>query len=85
MKALYRFLDDKLYAGAATTPSNGTLPGATSEITVDRTQFGAGWFVTPTVLLKAEWMQQNYKDFPPTDIRNGGKIKGFMVEGVVAF
>lgn len=43
------------------------------------------WFVTPTVLLKSEWMQQMYKDFPALDIRNGGKIKGFMVEGVVAF
>jgi hypothetical protein len=30
-------------------------------------------------------MQQMYKNFSPTDIRNGGKIKGFMVEGVVAF
>jgi hypothetical protein len=54
-------------------------------VTVNRTQFGAGWFVTPTVLLKGEWMQQLYKDFPTTDIRNGGKIIGFMVEGVVAF
>jgi hypothetical protein len=30
-------------------------------------------------------MQQLYKDFAPTDIRNGGKIKGFVLEGVVAF
>jgi hypothetical protein len=84
-EGVYRFLGDKLYAGGRYNTVNGTLPGATSEVTVDRTQFGAGWFVTPTVLLKTEWMQQNYKDFPAADIRNGGKIKGFMVEGVVAF
>jgi hypothetical protein len=57
----------------------------TSEVSVDRTQFSAGWFIVPTVLFKTEWMQQMYNDFPMTDIRNGGKIKGFMVEGVVAF
>jgi hypothetical protein len=84
-EGLYRFLDNKLFVGGRYNTVNGTLPGATSEVTVDRTQFGAGWFVTQTVLLKGEWMQQMYKDFAPTDIRNGGKIKGFMVEGVVAF
>ena len=84
-EGLYRFLDNKLFVGGRYNTVNGTLPGATSEVTVDRTQVGAGWFITPTVLLKGEWMQQLYKDFAPTDIRNGGKIKGFMVEAVVAF
>ena len=63
----------------------GKLAGAANDVNVDRYQLSAGWFVTPTVMLKGEWMQQMYKDFPVTDIRNGGKIKGFMVEGVVAF
>ena len=84
-EGLYRFLDNKLFVGTRYNTVEGTLPGQTSEVTVDRTQMGAGWFITPTVLLKGEWMQQTYKDFAPTDIRNGGKIKGFMVEGVVAF
>ena len=84
-EALYRIVDNKLYVAGRYNTVDGTLPGMTKEVTVNRTQFGAGWFVTPTVLLKGEWMQQLYKDFPTTDIRNGGKIKGFMVEGVVAF
>ena len=84
-EALYRFLDNKLYVASRYNTAKGTLYGATSDVTVDRTQFAAGWFIIPTVLLKTEWMQQNYKDFPTTDIRNGGKIKGFMVEGVVGF
>ena len=84
-EGLYRFLDNKLFVGGRYNTVDGTLPGMTSEVTVDRTQFGAGWFVTQTVLLKGEWMQQLYKDFAPTDIRNGGKIKGFVVDGVVAF
>jgi len=84
-EALYRFLGNKLYVASRYNTATGTLPGMTSEVTVDRSQFSGGWFVVPTVLLKTEWMQQNYKDFPTNDIRNGGKIKGFMVEGVVAF
>ena len=80
-------LGDKLYVGEPLQHGRpvDAVRRRRSEVTVDRTQFGAGWFVTPTVLLKSEWMNQNYKDFPTTDIRNGGKIKGFMVEGVVAF
>jgi hypothetical protein len=84
-EALYRFLGDKLYVGGRYNTVSGKYAGMLNEVTVNRTQLGGGWFVTPTVLLKSEWMQQNYKDFPTADIRNGGKIKGFMVEGIVAF
>ncbi|HTK53152.1 MAG TPA: hypothetical protein VL308_14780, partial [Gemmatimonadaceae bacterium] len=84
-EALYRFYSNKLYVAGRYNAAKGTLPGMTSDVTVDRSQFSAGWFIVPTVLFKTEWMQQMYNDFPLTDIRNGGKIKGFMVEGVVAF
>ena len=84
-EALYRFADERLYVGTRYNTVKGALLGMTNDVTVDRTQLGGGWFVTPTVLLKGEWMNQKYNDFPTTDIRNGGKIKGFMVEGVVAF
>jgi hypothetical protein len=52
---------------------------------VDRYQLGGGFFLTPTVLLKGEYVNQKYNDFPVTDIRSGGKFNGFMVEGVVSF
>jgi hypothetical protein len=55
------------------------------EVSIDRTQVGGGWFVTPLIVLKGEWVNQRYTDFPTTDIRNGGRFKGFVVEGVVAF
>jgi hypothetical protein len=35
--------------------------------------------------MKAEWVNQKYNDFPTSDIRSGGKFKGYMIEGVVAF
>ena len=52
---------------------------------MNRWQLGGGWFVTPNILTKAEWVNQKYNDFPVNDIRNGGNFKGFMFTGAVAF
>jgi hypothetical protein len=83
---VYRFLaNEKLFVGGRYNTAKGELTGITNTVSVDRTQLGAGWFITPSLLLKGEWVQQKYNDFPTTDIRNGGKFKGFMVEGAVAF
>jgi hypothetical protein len=35
--------------------------------------------------LKAEYVNQQYKDFPITDYRNGGKFSGYVIEAVVGF
>ena len=81
----YRFLGDKLYASGRYNTATGKLAGFTQNAGVERTQFGGGWFITPLVLMKGEYVTQRYNDFPLADIRNGGKFNGFMVEGVVAF
>lgn len=82
---VYRFYEERLYVGGRYNTVSGRLANMTNDINVKRTQFGGGWFVTPLVLLKAEYVKQKYNDFPTTDIRNGGKFSGFMMEGVVAF
>ena len=83
---VYRFLkDEQLFVGARYNTAKGELTGITDKVSADRVQLGAGWFITPSLLLKGEWVNQQYNDFPTTDIRNGGKFKGFMMEGVVAF
>jgi hypothetical protein len=85
-EATYRFLaDEMIFIAARYNKATGELPGMTQKVGADRSQVGAGWFLTPNVLLKGEWVNQKYSDFPTTDIRNGGRFKGFMVEGVVAF
>lgn len=85
-EAVYRFFaDERVFIGGRYNSAEGELVGMTEKVGADRSQFGAGWFLTPTVLLKGEWVDQKYRDFPTTDIRNGGRFKGFMVEGVVAF
>ncbi|MFL5527101.1 MAG: hypothetical protein ACJ79I_11815 [Gemmatimonadaceae bacterium] len=85
-EVVYRFFpDQRLYVAARYNTVKGQLTVGTPDVKVNRSQFGGGWFITPNVLTKLEFVNQKYLDFPTTDIRNGGKFKGFMVEGVVAF
>jgi hypothetical protein len=85
VEGTYRFLGDRLYTSARYNTVSGRPMGLTKDVSVDRSQFGGGWFINQLILLKGEWVNQQYSDFPTTDIRNGGKFKGFVVEGVVAF
>lgn len=82
---VYRFLGDRLYVGARYNTLSGELFAAGSEQSVDRKALSAGWFVTPNVLLKGEYVTQSYDDFAPTSIMHGGKFDGVVVQGSVAF
>jgi len=84
-EGVFRFAGDALYAAARYNSVSGELAGIKNDINVNRWQFGGGWFVTPLLLAKAEWVNQKYLNFPTTDIRNGGQFKGFMFEGTLAF
>ena len=84
-EALYRFAGNQLYAAGRYNVVKGRLAGFANDVTVDRVQVGGGWFITPNLMAKAEYVKQQYKDFPSTDIRNGGEFSGMMVEGVVTF
>lgn len=84
-EGLYRFAGKKLYVGGRYNTVSGELFGIANDITVQRSQVGGGWFLTPNVLSKIEFVRQVYNNFPMNDIRSGGKFQGFMVEGAVAF
>lgn len=85
-EGLYRFADDKLYLGGRYINAAGQFVAKNYAVqSVNRVQLGGGWFVTPNVLAKAEWVNQKYNDFPLTDIRHGGEFKGFMISGAVGF
>jgi hypothetical protein len=58
------------------------MPG---DVTANRYQVGGGWYLNPMMLMKVEWMKQRYYGFPANDIRNGGRIQGFVVETALAF
>ncbi len=85
-EGLYRFARDKFYVGGRYNTLKGQLISKSSaDESTSRYQIGGGWFVTPNVLAKAEWVNQTYDNFPLTDIRSGGKFSGFMVSGAIGF
>jgi hypothetical protein len=85
-EALYRFGDDHFYVGGRYNTLAGQMIAKNySDQTVNRSELGGGWFVTPNILAKLEYVNQKYNDFPLTDIRRGGQFKGFMIQGAVGF
>ncbi len=83
---LYRFAaDEKFYVGARWNSLTGNLGAAAPDADVVRTTLGGGWYITPSLMLKAEYVNQTYDGFVSTDIRNGLKFNGFMIQAVTAF
>jgi hypothetical protein len=64
---------------------SGELFGSGADVSANRFQIGGGWFLTPQMVMKAEYVSQEYKDYPTGSIFNGGKFNGLMVEGVISF
>lgn len=82
---VYRFgCKENLYVAARYNVVKGNL-GFAEDVTVDRIAGSAGWFITRNVLLKGEYVQQNYRDFPIGDIRNEGKFSGYVIAATVGF
>lgn len=96
---VYRFLpNEQMYVGSRyikvtgqpnglrySADDTGKTPGSQAEVGIDRLAFVAGWFPTKNLLLKFEYMIQNYTDFPKRDYRHEGKVSGFMIEAVIGF
>jgi hypothetical protein len=83
---VYRFFPrEQMFAGIRYNKAEGRMADLVNEVGADRWQIAGGWFITPNILMKAEYVAQAYKGYPPTNIRNGGKFSGTMLEGVVAF
>jgi hypothetical protein len=83
---VYRFGHaEKFYVGARYNAVKAELPGITQDVKIDRTAFAAGFFMTRNILMKGEYVIQNYKDFATTDYRSGGKFNGYVIEAVVGF
>ncbi len=82
---LYRFGNkDNLYIGTRYNTVSGELASG-EDVSVNRFQLGAGWFLTKNILMKAEYVNQTYKDYPATDIHADGEFKGIMLEAAISF
>ena len=83
---VYRFMtNESMFVGVRYNKATGEVAGNPGKVGANRWQLGGGWFLTPNILAKAEYVNQEYVGYPPANIRNGGKFSGMMLEGVVAF
>jgi hypothetical protein len=84
--AIYRFAPkERLFVGARYNKAFGPLPTGPGNVGARRWEAGGGWFITPNVMAKGEYVRQDYFGYPTTDIKSGGRFNGMMLEGVVAF
>lgn len=85
-EVVYRFLpDEQAFIGARYNKVSGELPGANGDVSVDRIQLAAGWYTTKNLLLKVEYVNQNFNDFDASDVRHQAKFNGVVVEAAIAF
>ncbi|UNY98720.1 hypothetical protein MQE36_16785 [Zhouia spongiae] len=82
---LYRFgNDENFYIGTRYNTVNAELAGG-NDVSVNRFNVGGGWFMTKNILMKAEYVTQNYKDYPTGDLLEDGKFNGFVLEAAISF
>jgi len=57
----------------------------TGDVKVNRTAGSFGWFLTKNIMMKVEYVNQEYLNYPNTNILNGGKFNGFCAEASIGF
>jgi hypothetical protein len=82
--AKYNVVNGDLVFGTSTVQPS-ISQGVRQHVKVERSAVAAGWFITPNILMKAEYVTQKYMDFPAADLRSNGKFEGFVIEGVIGF
>lgn len=95
----YNAVDAEIALGQATNTASYIYQGDRFDVTIKRTAFAGGWFITKNVLLKGEYVNQKYTGFPEffdnrstsatgfkdTSMFAKGEFKGFVIQGVVTF
>jgi len=79
LESLFHFgKDEKFFGGIRYNYTENN-----SDNSIIRVQIGCGWFLTPNVLIKAEYVDQNYNNF--IIYGNNAGFNGVMIESTVTF
>ena len=83
---IYRFgRTENFWIGIRYNKVTAAMANVTQKITITREVASAGWFLTRNIMLKAEYVNQEYDHYPDNNILNGGRFKGEMLEASIAF
>jgi hypothetical protein len=77
---------EKVFIGARYNTLRGQLLASNKDKqSIDRIAVGGGWFLTNNILMKGEYVDQKYNDFPAANRMADGRFKGFVMQAVVGF
>ena len=79
-EGLYRFGKQKQFYGGL---RYNLVNDKENDISTNRLQVGAGWFIIPAIVFKVEYVNQNYIDSPLYG--EGAGFHGVMIEAAVSF
>lgn len=79
VEGLFHFGKDEQFFGGARYNYVRNSPGSS----IDRFHISGGWFLTPDILLKAEYVDQNYSGF--VLYGNNAGFNGLMIESTISF
>jgi hypothetical protein len=84
---IYRFPQgaENFWVGYRYNTVSATIAGNTKDVTIDRSAGTAGWFLTRNIMMKAEYVNQQYKNYDATNILNGGKFSGLVIQAAISF
>jgi hypothetical protein len=87
LEGLYRFgMNEQWYLGARYNSVSGEVSDVASTNDISRLNFGGGWFMTNNVLMKIEYVNQEYAGDGFNGGRyQGGKFNGMVLEAVIGF
>lgn len=82
---IYRFGNtENFYVGSRYNKVNSEdLSG--DDVEISRFQVAAGWFMTRNILMKVEYVNQNYDGYNAASNFAGGKFNGLVAEAVISF
>ena len=83
---IYRFTEkENFWVGTRYNTVTARMQGDANAITIHREVVSLGWFATKNIMVKAEYVVENYLNYPNTNILNGGKFDGEMFEASIGF
>ncbi len=84
---LYRFGNNERFyiGGRYNTVSGKQRESATTDLEITRLNLGGGWFITPNILTKVEYVNQQYLGNAWTGRFAGAEFKGINLEAVIGF
>ncbi len=84
---LYRFGQNEqfYFGGRYNTVKGKALDSATDDLEISRVNVGGGWFLSKNVVVKAEYVNQQYKGDAWTGRFAGAQFDGFNIEAAISF